>query len=186
MSYLKQALRRLILRVGLPATLMVIVALLPTAGRAVEATTRDVQCEHGLQSSSREITVDVCVVRDLLTHATRSLSVYLDSRGGAQITRWDRDDVLVRAKVRAWADDEEEARAIEKRIVIRVGNVVRAFGPNDRDGSWSVSYEIFVPRGIQVESVVANGYAFPTLFAVGLIGLTGALVFAYCRWGRYR
>lgn len=101
-----------------------------------------------------------CEVRDLTLAARRLLEVDGRQNGGVSVEGWDRDEIRVRAKVVAQARGDAEARAIAQRIVVdERGQTLRADGPDDLgDGeSWSVSYEIMVPRATDLELTAHNG-----------------------------
>ena len=73
---------------------------------------------------------------------------------------WDRDDVLVRAAVRVWGEDEDDARELASQIEIETEDGrIRADGPGqswNRMG-WTVSYEIFAPRATDLDLETVNG-----------------------------
>jgi hypothetical protein len=106
----------------------------------------------------RQRDAHVCEVRELTVVATGSLSVDAGPNGGVQVTGWGRDEVRVRAVVRAWAEDEDDALAVANEVRIRTADIVRADGPdNGRRRSWSVSYEIFAPRTTDLRVETRNG-----------------------------
>lgn len=101
-----------------------------------------------------------CTIREQTIAATGSLFVDGRDNGGVRVTGWDRDDVLVRAAIRAWGDDEDEAREIERDVDIRTDDgKIRAEGPaqhwNRR--AWAVSYEIFAPHETDLDIEAVNG-----------------------------
>jgi hypothetical protein len=99
-----------------------------------------------------------CEIREMTVPAAGSLSVEGGPNGGIRVTGSDRRDVLVRAMVQTWGDDEDEARETAQQIVVRTDSEIRADGP-DRDGErgWSVSYEIFAPRDTDLTLETHNG-----------------------------
>jgi hypothetical protein len=106
----------------------------------------------------RQRDAHVCDVRELTVAATGSLWVDAGPNGGVQVTGWDRDEVLVRAMVQAWAGDEDDARAVAGEVAIQTTDIVRADGPeHGRRRSWSVSYEIFAPRTTDLRVETRNG-----------------------------
>lgn len=111
-----------------------------------------------------------CETRSYTLAAGRTLSVDGSSNGGIAIHGWDKNEVQVLAMVQANGDNVADAQALAKQVsVIASGGDVRAEGPSrfGRHQSWSVSYDIYVPRqteltlsanngGISVESMVSK------------------------------
>jgi DUF4097 and DUF4098 domain-containing protein YvlB len=79
--------------------------------------------------------------------------------GGVSVRGSDRSDVLVRARVQTSADADAEAAELSGRVRIETaGGRVRAEGPPQADGaSWSVSFQILVPRRTDVSVRTTNG-----------------------------
>jgi DUF4097 and DUF4098 domain-containing protein YvlB len=100
----------------------------------------------------------VCEIRELTLRAPDTLSVESTTNGGIHVTGADRKDVLVRAMVSAWGDDEAAARAFAGEVVVHTDGAIRAEGPKDfgRAG-WSVSYEILAPRESDLKLRTNNG-----------------------------
>ena len=65
----------------------------------------------------------------------------------------------MRALIQTWADSRAEAEALAKEIRIETdGDRIRANGPlNRRYASWSVSYDVWVPRRTNLEADTHNG-----------------------------
>jgi hypothetical protein len=100
----------------------------------------------------------VCEIREVAVRVTGALSVDARPTGGIHVIGADRDDVLVRAMVHAWADDEDQARTVAGEVVVHTDDVVRAEGPERRDQpDWSVSYEILAPRNTDLRLQTRNG-----------------------------
>jgi DUF4097 and DUF4098 domain-containing protein YvlB len=72
---------------------------------------------------------------------------------------WTESGVLVRARVQTYARTREEARSLAQQVRVQTENgEVRATGPERREGrSWSVSYEVFVPRQMALRVETTNG-----------------------------
>jgi hypothetical protein len=99
-----------------------------------------------------------CEIRDLTLPSTGALSVDADQNGSINVTGEDRRDLQVRARVQTWGDDETEAERIAREVVVRSDGVLRAEGPEQRGRSgWSVSYEVLVPREIDLTLETHNG-----------------------------
>ena len=123
------------------------------------------ECEQNGRSGSRH--VQVCDVRELTLPATGSLSIVDRTNGDISVRAWDRDEVHVRATVRASARDLEVAREIAASVVISEGNTLRASGPEwkgkqgwtewRRNESWTVDYEVQLPRETELTVAAVNG-----------------------------
>ena len=99
-----------------------------------------------------------CEIREVTVPATGSLTVEGGPNGGIRVIGSDRRDVLVRAMINTWGDDEDEAREVAEQIVVHTDGEIHAEGP-DRDGDqgWSVGYEIFAPRETNLMLDTHNG-----------------------------
>ncbi|HEV2130555.1 MAG TPA: DUF4097 family beta strand repeat-containing protein [Longimicrobiaceae bacterium] len=100
-----------------------------------------------------------CEVREVTLPARgRPLAVDAGPNGGISVAGWNRDEILVRAKLQAGAEDESAARDLASRIRIETGETVRAEGPPSRAREhWSVSYEIYVPHQSDLSLRSSNG-----------------------------
>ena len=89
-----------------------------------------------------------CEIREATIPGLNPLEINGGSNGGIHIRGWDRTDVLVRSKIMAHADTDADARRIVAGVRIdTAGGRVRADGPDtSRDESWSVSFDVQVPR----------------------------------------
>jgi Putative adhesin len=135
-----------------------ILAALAVTATVAQAPIPSMRCEDGWKrwSNGGE---RVCEIREMTVPATGSLSVDGEQNGGVHVTGSDRKDVLVRAMVQAWGDDEEAARKLASEVVVHTDAGIRAEGP-DRDGrghGWSVSYEILTPRNTDLKLETTNG-----------------------------
>jgi DUF4097 and DUF4098 domain-containing protein YvlB len=113
-----------------------------------------------------------CEVREATLPGTNPLDVDAGENGGIRIRAWDRGDVLVRSKVAAYADTDANARRLVAGVrVDTMGGRVRAEGPEtDRRESWSVSFDIQVPRNAQLTLATNNG-------GISIDGLRGSARF---------
>lgn len=87
------------------------------------------------------------------------LQVNARPNGGINVVGWDRNEVLVRARIQAQARTAETANRIGSEIRLHAaGSEISATGPR-REGreSWSVSYDVFVPRGQELNLQSTNG-----------------------------
>jgi hypothetical protein len=100
----------------------------------------------------------VCEVREVTLRARDTLSVDSAPNGGIRVSGDNRKDVLVRATVHAWAEDEAQARALAAEVVVHTDNMIRADGPEQHGRTgWSVSYEIQTPRATDLKLQTHNG-----------------------------
>lgn len=107
--------------------------------------------------------------RQLVTHSElkeRTLPggrgvISVDGRqnGGVRVEGWDKNEVLMRACVQAAADTDAQARELAAQLRINTdNNQIFTEGPgNDEERSWSVSYEVFVPRNSSIALKTHNG-----------------------------
>jgi len=102
-----------------------------------------------------------CEMREQTVPAIGRLSVDAKRNGGVTVKGWLRNEVLVRARVEASAENEGAAANVVSRVSIdSSGGQVRATGPESVDNNnswWSVSYEIFVPQNTDVTATARNG-----------------------------
>jgi hypothetical protein len=111
------------------------------------------------RDSDRRDRAVFCEVREERVRSTRG-PIRVDARenGGITIRGYEGDEILVHARVQAQARSEADARDIARDIRIDYGSTIRASGPRmQRNESWSVSYEIFVPRRSDLELETLNG-----------------------------
>ncbi|HEV7744593.1 MAG TPA: DUF4097 family beta strand repeat-containing protein [Pyrinomonadaceae bacterium] len=79
--------------------------------------------------------------------------------GGVSIKGWERNEILMRARVETSGPTEAEAIELAKQIKVETaGSKIFASGPEAReDRWWSVSYEIFVPQRSNLSLTTKNG-----------------------------
>ena len=108
---------------------------------------------------SSERLMSHCEIREQTLPATGMITVDARKNGGVSVKGGDRNDVLVRARVQAMAPTQAEADALAKQINVQTGGAkIYADGPENRkDYHWSVSYEILVPRRIDLSLEAHNG-----------------------------
>jgi DUF4097 and DUF4098 domain-containing protein YvlB len=100
-----------------------------------------------------------CEMREQTIAAGGAVSVDGRQNGGVSVKGWDKNEILVRAKVQASAPTEDEARAIANEVRVQTaGAQIRADGPETRGNRWwAVSYEVFVPRRSDLSLKAHNG-----------------------------
>lgn len=101
-----------------------------------------------------------CEVREQ-TLAMSGGPIAIDGRqnGGISVKGWDRNQVLLRARVQTGAPTAQEAADLGRQIRIETsGAKIFASGPeNRRNYHWDVSYEVFVPRRADLSLETHNG-----------------------------
>ena len=112
-----------------------------------------------------------CEVREYNV-AAGAIDVDAGKNGGVSVEAWDGSDVLVRAKVNAYGEDDGDAERIAERITVQTsGGNISADGPTTGDGeSWSVSYRVYVPRDTDLSLEAHNG-------GIGIKGVNGDIRF---------
>ena len=100
-----------------------------------------------------------CEIREQTVPAGGTIVVDARKNGGVSVKGWDRNDVLVRARIQAAAATQIEADDLAKQIRIETaGGKIFAEGPaNRKDYHWDVSYEIFAPRRSDLSLEAYNG-----------------------------
>ncbi len=143
-----------IARATLPLVAALSLLALPAA--AQEPSNWAERCRSWNRDDDREV---VCEERETRLGARESLSVDGRRNGGVSVRAWDGRDVLVRAQIQTRAPGREEAREMARRVSVSTsGGRVSASGP-EAEGrrGWVVSYEIFVPRRMDLEIETHNG-----------------------------
>lgn len=171
------SLTRLLVVGGVLAT-----ALTPTQAQERSAERWLEDCRSGRWGRDRD---RYCDVREQRIPARSRVRVDGRENGGVAVFGWDRNEILVRAKIQAHGDSDAEAKEIADRIRIRTEDEIRAEGPTVRwRSSWSVSYDIYVPRrtdldlsatngGIRIENVEGRLQFETTNGGVALVGVAG-------------
>lgn len=102
-----------------------------------------------------------CDVRVLVWRVSgRTITVDGGTNGGIAVHGWNRDSVLVVAKVQVQARSEQAARELAQGIEIESGDVLRAVGPSrswTRREGWSVSFEVWAPVRSDLDLEAHNG-----------------------------
>jgi DUF4097 and DUF4098 domain-containing protein YvlB len=100
-----------------------------------------------------------CVIKEQMIAATGNVVVDGRKNGGVTVKGWDRNEIMVRAKIQTWASTEAEAQALANQIRIETsGANIHAEGPEqgNRQG-WAVSFEVSVPRNSNLSLKAHNG-----------------------------
>jgi hypothetical protein len=88
-----------------------------------------------------------------------AVSVAPGENGAIRITGWDKDSVDVTAKIQTHALTDDEAQALARQITITAsGGTISADGPaTSGRRSWSVSFDVMVPRRTDLTARTENG-----------------------------
>ena len=113
-----------------------------------------------------------CEIKEQTVAAGGTISVDARKNGGVSVKGWDRNEVLVRARIQTSASTQSEADDLAKQIRIETGgSKIFAEGPeNRRDYHWNVSYEIFIPRRSDLSLEAYNG-------GISIADVTGRIEF---------
>ena len=100
-----------------------------------------------------------CEIKEQTLPAGGAITVDGKQNGGISIKGWDRNEILVRAKVEARAPTQAEANVLAQQVRIETAALnIHAEGPESRDDyQWYVSFEIFVPRRSDLSLTAHNG-----------------------------
>ena len=133
------------------------VVVTPLLGQRAERFTRD--CDDSYYERRRE---QFCEVREVnMRVPQRQLVVDGRENGGVAFYGWDRNEIVVRALIRARGETRADAEELARAIAIDVsGDSIRADGPTTQrryDSDWSVSYEVMVPRRTDLVATTHNG-----------------------------
>jgi len=100
-----------------------------------------------------------CEIRNTGFKAGAALRVDPGDNGAVRVTGWDKDSVDVTAKIQAQAATDEEAQALARQVRIdAAGGTISADGPaTSGRRSWSVSFDVMVPRRTDLTARTENG-----------------------------
>lgn len=157
------------MRRAIVPSLLLLATATPAFGQSRSAQRWLDDCRRGrFNDDDRE---QYCDVREQTIPARARLRVDGRDNGGIDVIGEDRNDILVISKVQAQAGSESDAKNLADGIRIEVGDEIRANGPSTRwRSSWSVSYEIHVPRKTNLDLTATNG-------GIGIENVDGAIDF---------
>jgi DUF4097 and DUF4098 domain-containing protein YvlB len=154
MSTLETTMRR-----SLPALILMLSAV-PLLAQSRGAQSRDAQrwLDNCRDDRGRDDRERYCDIREQTLPARSSLRVDGRENGGIEVIGSDRNDIRVISKIQTQAGSASDAKAMADQIRIEAGDEIRADGPSTRwRSSWSVSYEIHVPRKMSLDLRATNG-----------------------------
>lgn len=153
---------------ALLATLTCAALVVPQSAVPQTRTVQDDEwCDSGQSDRDR-----YCEVREITLPADRDvIGVDAAPNGGIHVESWDRNEILVRAKVQSHADSESDARNIVQEIDIDTSGTIEASGPRTGHGEgWSVSFRLYVPRRSNLDLKSTNG-------GISIENVSGAIAF---------
>ncbi len=114
-----------------------------------------------------------CEIKEQTLAAGGAITVDARKNGGVSIKGWDRNEVLVRARIQTAAASQNDADELAKQVRIETaGGKIFAAGPESRkDYHWDVSYEIFAPRRSDLSLEAYNG-------GISIADITGRIEFS--------
>jgi hypothetical protein len=144
------------MRAGYLCLVLVSLAAGSVYGQMQDNHDKQMSCDHNRGNSDQ---ARHCEIREQSFAGPGRLTVDGGVNGGASVKGWLRSDVLVRAQIEAWADDDAQASLLAGQVhVDMAGGQIRASGPESaRHSGWSVSYEIFVPQTTDLNLKTHNG-----------------------------
>jgi hypothetical protein len=144
------------MRRSLFAAVILACSALPVLAQSRDARRWLDECDRGGRwGNDRE---RYCTVREDTMPARSALRIDGRENGGIEIIGSDRTNIVVISKIQAQAGSEREAKEIADGIRVELGDEIRADGPSTRwRSSWSVSYEVHVPRRISLDLSATNG-----------------------------
>jgi hypothetical protein len=107
------------------------------------------------ESWSNSDRVSFLDLREMTIPATDSLTVDGGPNGGIGVIGSDRNDIVVRACVQTWGSTDEAAKASASNIRISTAGTIKAEGSGEKN--WSVSFQLLVPRSINLDLSAHNG-----------------------------
>jgi DUF4097 and DUF4098 domain-containing protein YvlB len=142
----------------LAAVLAVVVLPVVAAADEWKTVEDDRWCRDGHWNDDSEA---YCEVREITLPADRDvIRVDGGANGGIEVEGWDKNEIRIRVKVKAWSrEDEEEAReTVGKIVVVTDGRDIRAEGPKmGRREGWAVSFRLMVPKKSNLDLEATNG-----------------------------
>ncbi len=120
-----------------------------------------------------------CEVREQAISDRDMIDINARPNGGITVTAWDRNEILVRARVTAHARGYSDAEELASEVELNFGTRIEADGPRSRRREgWSVSYYVFAPRQSNLDLVSTNG-------GIHIDGISGNIEFQVTNGGAY-
>jgi DUF4097 and DUF4098 domain-containing protein YvlB len=139
------------------SVMMMMCLLSVTASSQKEKSNNSLECRDNWGSDKL---VRHCEIKEQTLPVTEStIAVDGQMNGGVSVKGWDRNEILMRARIQTAGSSEAEAKELARQVRIETaGSKISASGPPNRNNSWwSVSYEVFVPRRSNLSLKTNNG-----------------------------
>lgn len=103
-----------------------------------------------------------CEVREFTMDARDRVRVDAGPNGGITVEGWDRNEIRILARVRAWSRRDDPLELVREIEVVTDGSIIYADGPRSRyrgrsRSGWSVSFDLMVPRNSDLDLESLNG-----------------------------
>jgi DUF4097 and DUF4098 domain-containing protein YvlB len=130
--------------------------LITLAAATAFAQTKSLACDS---NNNQNRLATSCEMREQTIAYGGKLTVDGGTNGGVSIKGWDSSSVLVRSKVETHGVDDAMAKSLASQVVVNwSAGQISASGPEmSENQSWSVSYEVFVPRSADLSLKTHNG-----------------------------
>ncbi len=145
-AFLTVLLAALVVMIGAPAD---------AAAQQVRVVENDDWCDDSDWNDDEE---EYCEVREFTLDARDLVRVNASPNGGVHVEGWDRNEILVRARIHTRARDESDAREMAEEIELGTGSTIDSDGPSTgRNEGWSVSFRVYVPYSSNLDLNSRNG-----------------------------
>ena len=113
-------------------------------------------CEDG--DAMRRGVREACEVRAVSLDARDEIEVDGGTNGGIRVQGWDRDEILVVTRVRAYSEERSTAYKLLEEVTISTDGTIEAEVPRTRGDDWvGSSFRIYVPRDTDLDLESSNG-----------------------------
>lgn len=151
--------------------LLCLVALFTFPATAQTVHTDDDWCEDGTYSWESNDRARYCEVREFSLPARDDIRVDAGKNGGVRIEGWDRDEIVLRARVEAQARTRADAETLADQVTIQTDGTIHPNVPRSERNTWaSVSFELYVPHRSNLDLESRNG-------GIGIEGVLGEIRF---------
>ena len=144
-----------------PVFLLLVLQVATAGAQATQATPSDraARFMENCRNDHWDNRETFCETRDVNIATTADLDVDSRDNGGITVHGWDKPNIQVVAMVQTQAETQADARDMAKDVTISTSNgELRADGPSTRRReSWSVSFEIWVPKHTNLSLRARNG-----------------------------
>lgn len=131
-----------------------------TTSRAqtVKTISNDDWCSDKKRSYNNSAKERLCEVREITLSSRDDISIDGGVNGGISIESWDKNEILIRAKVQAYSSSKKDAEDIMAEIKINTRGIIEADVPRlSKREHVSVTYKVYVPENIDLDLETFNG-----------------------------